>query len=107
MSLEKDDENCEDRDGDDRNCDQIMIQSTVGENCKNLDMDNCDCENHDMDDGNSETHDAPSLCDAECRARLVSLVILVHAILFQQIITRSVMMRKKLHENYEVGDSMK
>ena len=30
-----------------------------------------------MDDGSSENHDAPSLCDAECRARLVSLVILM------------------------------
>ena len=28
MSLEKEDENCEGRDGDDRNCDQIMIPTT-------------------------------------------------------------------------------
>ena len=41
MSHEKDDGNC--KDGDDRNFDKIMIQSTDTENYKNHDMDNCDC----------------------------------------------------------------
>ena len=40
---------------------------------ENHDMCDGSSEKHDMDDGNSENHDAPTPCDAECRARLVSL----------------------------------
>ena len=42
---------------------------------ENHDMCDGSSEKHDMDDGNSENHDAPTPCDAECCARLVSLVI--------------------------------